>query len=91
MDIDDIWSDKNNQEFIDFKFTVSRDTQYGHGGSASISTYSYNTKKEVEIELDLVTFCKKILAIFKNTYLINDDFIKKTEDKSLKFFDLRIK
>lgn len=88
LDIDDIWSDKNNQEFVDFKFTVSK--EYGHGGSASISNYSYNTKKEVEIELDLVTFCKKILAIFKNVYLTNDDFIKKTEDKSLKFFDLRI-
>lgn len=90
LDIDDIWSDKNNQEFVDFKFTVSKGTQYGHGGSAAISTCSYNTKKEVKIELDLVTFCKKILAIFKNVYLTNDDFIKKTEDKSLKFFDLRI-
>ena len=90
MDIDDIWSDKNNQEFVDFKFTVSKGTQHGHGGSATIFSNSYNIKKEVEIELDLVTFCKKILAVFKNKYLKNDDFIKKAQDKSLKFFDFRM-
>jgi hypothetical protein len=90
LDIDDIWSDKNNQEFVDFKFTVSQGTQCGYGGSVSVSTYSYRTDKKIEIEMDLVMFCNKILAIFKNVYLTNDDFIKKTEDKSLKFFDLRI-
>lgn len=90
LDIDDIWSDKNNQEFVDFKFTVSKGTQHGHGGSATIFSNSYNIKKEVEIELDLVTFCKKILAVFKNKYLKNDDFIKKAQDKSLKFFDFRM-
>lgn len=90
LDIDDIWSDKNNQEFVDFKFTVSKGTQYGYGGGVSIYTCSYNKDKKIEIELDLVTFCKKILAVFKNKYLPNDDFIKKTEVKSLKFFDFRI-
>ena len=90
LDIDDIWSGKNIQDFVDFKFTVSKGTQYGHGGSASISTYSYKAEKEITIELDLVTFCKKILAIFKNVYLTNDVFLKETAEKCLKFFDLRI-
>lgn len=90
LDIDDIWSDQNNQEFVDFKFTVSKGTQYGHSGSASISNYSYKAEKEIEVELDLVTFCKKILAIFKNKYLTDDNFLKETENKSIKFFDLRI-
>ncbi len=89
LDIDDSWSDKNNQEFVDFKFTVSTGTQYGHAGSASISTCSYNTEKRIEIELDLATFCKKILAIFKNKYLADETFLKDTENKLLKFVDLR--
>lgn len=91
LDIDDIWSDKNNQEFVDFKFMVSKGTQYGYGGSASVSTYSYRTDKKIEIEMDLVMFCNKILAIFKNKYLVDDNFIKDTENKLLKFIDLRIK
>ena len=90
LDIYDIWSDNENQEFVDFKFTVSKGSQFGIGGGASISSYSYKTEKQIEIELDLVTFCKKILAIFKITYLIDDIFLKETEDKTLKFFDLRI-
>ena len=89
LDIDDIWCNKNNQEIVDFKFTVSKGTKYGHAGSVCISTNSCNTKKRIEIELDLVTFCKKILTIFENNYLIDDNFIKKTENESLKFFDLR--
>lgn len=91
LDIDDIWSDKNNQEFVDFKFMVSKGTQCGYGGSASVSTYSYRTDKKIEIEMDLVMFCNKILAIFKNKYLVDDNFIKDTENKLLKFIDLRIK
>ena len=90
LDIDEIWSDKDKKEFVDFKFTVSKGTQCGYGGSASIATCPYKTEKKIDIELDLVIFCKKIINIFKNEYLVDDKFIKETENKSLKFFDLRI-
>lgn len=90
MDIDNIWNDNENQELVDFKFVVSNGSYCGFGGGASINTNSYDVAKKIEIEIDLVTFCKKILTVFRNTYLKNDDFLKETENKLLKFFDLRI-
>lgn len=83
LDIDDIMSDDKYN--VSFEFIVSEESPNGYGGSCRMD----ETSNHIFIRLNLVTFCKKILAVFKNKYLSDDAFIKSTDNKQLNFIEIK--
>ena len=85
IDLDDFMS--SDDKDITFKLTSSQhsDLKWTIGGCSSIR-YSEDKKKQ-DIELDIVNLCGKILAVLRNSYLSDDNFVKITENEALNYFE----
>lgn len=87
LDLDKQWSDEKNT--VKFKFTVSKESKTNFAGGASKSISDFNgSHANYDIQLDLITFCRKILAVFKNCYLNKKDFLEYTERDALNFIEI---
>ncbi|MDB2016009.1 hypothetical protein [[Clostridium] symbiosum] len=70
-----------NDPRINFKFRIS-DSYCGV--SESICTLDINDNvTNITVHEDLVTFCHKILAVFKNSYMNDKNFLLETEKKNI--------
>lgn len=86
IDLDDFMS--IDDKCITFKIVSSEfstDIKHFIGGCSGVS-YSEDRKK-MDIEIDVGNFCGKILAVFRHSYLSDDNFIKTTENKALNYIE----
>ena len=85
IDLDDFMS--VDDKHITFKLTSSQDSDLkGTIGGCSGVKYSEDKTKR-DIELDIVNLCGKILAVLRDSYLTDDNFIKATENKALNYIE----
>lgn len=83
LDIDDEMS--ADKDIVNFKFIVPEETESIWGGSTTIASTNFNNINAITIELNISIFCKKIIEIFRNTYLTNQKFIDSTELHKLNY------
>lgn len=87
IDLDSFMSE--DDKHVTFKLISSEysNLKYGIGGCSSVS-YSKD-KKNQNIKLDIVAFCGKILAVLKNSYLTDENFIKITDNHALNYIEYK--
>lgn len=81
IDLDDLMSDKKE---IKIRFVLSAHPNSGIRGGGMVY---YQEAKIVDIDLDVATFCKKILSVLEYTYLNDNRFIKWQNEKKLNFIN----
>jgi len=86
IDMDNLMS--SEKEEVRFEFIASTDSnnEYLMGGASMISTQSGQDGKMYHcIQLDIVNFCKKIIEVFRHTYLKNDEIKAKLDQNKVSF------
>lgn len=85
IDIDKCFNSNDDEDDIEFLFSVSK-----YSGSIASEVSYYKELKKIIIKMDIVTFCYKILSVFKNSYLNNKDFLQWLEKKQVCLFKLDV-
>lgn len=80
IDLDKTMSDKEKNIYFTLTYSEYSNFKYMLGGGSSACKNGDN----YYIELDVAQLCGKILAILRHTYLENEDFVQKTDEKRMK-------
>lgn len=86
IDLDGFMS--NDDQHIEFNLIASETSAIYCGIIGGCSSIQYDEDmKNLQIELDIVNFCGKILEVVKNSYLTDDEFVKKTDRQVLSYIE----